>query len=169
MTFMWLNETCDRSFQWQLHLLLTMWMIAGHACCLWQQCHWYDIHVRHAQTQHLNCYFPDEPELASCPHDNKRCLSEFFYRWDALPLNQSKHWKITSIFIVPVWVVFIVQIPTSQTSCLGGDRRYMQQFLSIIESRINSRVIDTTLKFTLSALWNLSGNSSLLLLAAVSE
>jgi len=36
----------------------------------------------------------------------------------------------------------------------------MQKFLSIIDSRINSRIIDTTLKFTLSALWNLSGNLS---------
>jgi len=62
--------------------------------------------------------------------------------------------------IIYLKAVFVVQIPTSQTSCLGGDRRYMKQFLSIIESRINSRVIDTTLKFTLSALWNLSGNVS---------
>jgi len=50
------------------------------------------------------------------------------------------------------------QIPTDQTSRLGGDRHYMQKFLSIIDSKINCRVIDTTLKFTLSALWNLSGN-----------
>jgi len=33
----------------------------------------------------------------------------------------------------------------------------MEKFMSIIDEKIKNRVIDTTLKFTLSALWNLSG------------
>jgi len=72
----------------------------------------------------------------------------------------SAGWLAVGVIVCEMWyyVCSLWQIPTDQTSRLGGDRRYMQKFLSIIDSKINSRVIDTTLKFTLSALWNLSGN-----------
>jgi len=45
----------------------------------------------------FDSHFADEPGLAGCPLINKWCWSNFFYWWDALPLNQptaSKQWRI---------------------------------------------------------------------------
>lgn len=54
-------------------------------------------------------------------------------------------------------VDYCLQIPTSQSAKLGGSSLYMRKLLSIIKSRIDTRTVDITLKFTLSTLWNLSG------------
>lgn len=49
------------------------------------------------------------------------------------------------------------QISTEQTSILGAKGRYMKKLLNIVEDKIHAGSIDMTLKFTLSALWNLTG------------
>ena len=56
--------------------------------------------------------------------------------------------------------MFVLQITSSQASCLGGERRYMQKFLSVISFRIDSVVFDLTLKYTLSALLSISGEKA---------
>lgn len=49
------------------------------------------------------------------------------------------------------------QISTDQTSSLGAKPRYMRKMLQLVKSKVESNAIDITLKFTLSALWNLTG------------
>jgi hypothetical protein len=51
----------------------------------------------------------------------------------------------------------VAQITTEQTSELGSKPRYMRKLLQLVKGRMESRIIDITLKFTLSALWNLTG------------
>jgi Zyg-11 family protein len=57
---------------------------------------------------------------------------------------------------VAICGILAAKITTEQTSRLGGDRRYMRKLLAIIDAKVNARIVDITLKFTLSALWNLS-------------
>lgn len=52
---------------------------------------------------------------------------------------------------------FFLQISTDQTSSLGAKPRYMRKMLQLVKSKVESNAIDITLKFTLSALWNLTG------------
>ena len=37
---------------------------------------------------------------------------------------------------------------------------YMKKFLTLVQKKMDEGVVDITLKFTLSALWNLTGNIS---------
>ena len=57
---------------------------------------------------------------------------------------------------------FFFQISTDQTSSLGAKPRYMRKMLQLVKSKVESNAIDITLKFTLSALWNLTGIPSVL-------
>ena len=54
----------------------------------------------------------------------------------------------------------LYQISTEQTSVLGSKPRYIRKMLQLVQTRMESHVIDITLKFTLSALWNLTGEWS---------
>lgn len=40
---------------------------------------------------------------------------------------------------------------------LGAKARYMKKMLELVKQKVENKVIDITLKFTLSALWNLTG------------
>jgi hypothetical protein len=51
------------------------------------------------------------------------------------------------------------KISTEQTSQLGSHSNYMKKLLSIVRERMQESVIDITMKFTLSALWNLTDES----------
>ena len=51
------------------------------------------------------------------------------------------------------------KITTEETSELGSQPNYMKKLLSIVRDRIQDSVFDITLKFTLSALWNLTDDS----------
>ncbi|KAJ9592355.1 hypothetical protein L9F63_015961, partial [Diploptera punctata] len=48
---------------------------------------------------------------------------------------------------------------TSETSLLGAQPQYMRKLLSIVRSKVQSSSVDITIKFTLSALWNLTDES----------
>ena len=52
-----------------------------------------------------------------------------------------------------------MQIPTAQTSQLGTNASYMTKLLYIVKEKMNSVAVDITMKFTLSALWNLTDES----------
>ena len=54
----------------------------------------------------------------------------------------------------------MLQISTDQTSNLGSKPRYMKKLLQLVKGRMETRTIDITLKFTLSALWNLTGRQA---------
>ena len=51
------------------------------------------------------------------------------------------------------------KISTQETSQLGSQPRYMAKLLSIVRKKVTERTIDVTLKFSLSALWNLTDES----------
>lgn len=52
------------------------------------------------------------------------------------------------------------KVSTEETSELGARPVYMRKLLSMVQSRVESSVSDMTLKFTLSALWNLTDESA---------
>jgi Zyg-11 family protein len=49
------------------------------------------------------------------------------------------------------------KISTSETSLLGAQPQYMRKLLSLVRSKMQTKSVDITIKFTLSALWNLTG------------
>jgi len=55
-------------------------------------------------------------------------------------------------------LLFFVQIPTEQTSQLGAKASYMKKLLNIVKEKTENESSDITMRFTLSALWNLTGN-----------
>lgn len=60
---------------------------------------------------------------------------------------------------VAICSILAAKISTEQTSDLGSKPRYMRKLLQLVKGRMESRIIDITLKFTLSALWNLTDES----------
>jgi Zyg-11 family protein len=51
------------------------------------------------------------------------------------------------------------KISTQETSQLGSQSRYMNKLLSIVRKKVTEKTMDVTLKFSLSALWNLTDES----------
>lgn len=49
------------------------------------------------------------------------------------------------------------KISTHETSQLGSKKQYMSKLLSLVRNKMETRTVDITMKFTLSALWNLTG------------
>ncbi|XP_076463188.1 protein zyg-11 homolog B-like [Babylonia areolata] len=60
---------------------------------------------------------------------------------------------------VAICSILAAKISTEQTSSLGSKPRYMKKLLQLVKGRMETRIIDITLKFTLSALWNLTDES----------
>ncbi|KAK7100174.1 hypothetical protein V1264_023165 [Littorina saxatilis] len=60
---------------------------------------------------------------------------------------------------VAICSILAAKISTDQTSTLGSKPRYMRKLLQLVKGRMETRIIDITLKFTLSALWNLTDES----------
>lgn len=61
---------------------------------------------------------------------------------------------------VAICSILASKISTVETSELGARPWYMKKLLSMVQNRVESRVSDITLKFTLSALWNLTDESA---------
>jgi Zyg-11 family protein len=66
---------------------------------------------------------------------------------------------ILSVIKLTVLWLSAAKISTEQTSQLGSHSNYMKKLLSIVRERMQESVIDITMKFTLSALWNLTDES----------
>lgn len=61
---------------------------------------------------------------------------------------------------VAICSILAAKISTSETSLLGSKTPYMQKLLSLVKLRTaEHQDVDTTMKFTLSALWNLTDES----------
>ena len=60
---------------------------------------------------------------------------------------------------VAICSILAAKISTEETSELGSHSNYMKKLLSIVRDRMTDHVMDITLKFTLSALWNLTDES----------
>ncbi|XP_005110536.1 protein zyg-11 homolog B [Aplysia californica] len=57
---------------------------------------------------------------------------------------------------VAICSILAAKISTEQTTILGAKARYMKKLLMLVEERLVNQELDITLRFTLSALWNLT-------------
>ncbi|XP_055956533.1 protein zyg-11 homolog B isoform X1 [Patella vulgata] len=60
---------------------------------------------------------------------------------------------------VAICSILAAKISTEETSVLGAKSRYMKKLLGLVKQKVDNQLIDITLKFTLSALWNLTDES----------
>lgn len=60
---------------------------------------------------------------------------------------------------VAICSILAAKISTRETSELGAQPHYMRKLLSIVRSKVEVKLVDITMKFTLSALWNLTDES----------
>jgi Zyg-11 family protein len=58
---------------------------------------------------------------------------------------------------VAICSILAAKISTSETTVLGSTPKYMRKLLAMVRAKMESNQVDITLKFTLSALWNLTG------------
>lgn len=61
---------------------------------------------------------------------------------------------------VAICSILAARVSTAETSQLGARPIYMRKLLAMVQSRVDSKTSDITLKFTLSALWNLTDESA---------
>ncbi|XP_011497736.1 PREDICTED: protein zyg-11 homolog B [Ceratosolen solmsi marchali] len=61
---------------------------------------------------------------------------------------------------VAICSILAAKISTVETSMLGAVPHYMSKLLSMVRSKVQSKIVDITMKFTLSALWNLTDESA---------
>jgi Zyg-11 family protein len=60
---------------------------------------------------------------------------------------------------VAICSILAAKISTSETTILGSTPKYMRKLLFIVRGKKDAGTVDITLKFTLSALWNLTDES----------
>ncbi|KAG0712443.1 Protein zyg-11 B [Chionoecetes opilio] len=65
----------------------------------------------------------------------------------------------TDRMAVAICSIIAAKISTAQTTLLGARNEYMQKLLTLVKRRMEEKMVDMTLKFTLSALWNLTDES----------
>ncbi|XP_018322047.1 protein zyg-11 homolog B-like isoform X2 [Agrilus planipennis] len=61
---------------------------------------------------------------------------------------------------VAICSILAAKISTKETSELGARPIYMKKLLAMVQNRVETNLADITLKFTLSALWNLTDESA---------
>lgn len=61
---------------------------------------------------------------------------------------------------VAICSILAARVSTIETSELGAKPAYMEKLLAMIQSRVETKLSDITMKFTLSALWNLTDESA---------
>ncbi|XP_076242174.1 protein zyg-11 homolog B isoform X3 [Calliopsis andreniformis] len=61
---------------------------------------------------------------------------------------------------VAICSILAAKISTVETSMLGAQPQYMSKLLAMVRSKVESKSVDITMKFTLSALWNLTDESA---------
>ncbi|XP_035739277.1 protein zyg-11 homolog B-like [Vespa mandarinia] len=61
---------------------------------------------------------------------------------------------------VAICSILAAKISTAETSMLGAQPQYMSKLLTMVRSKVQSKSVDITMKFTLSALWNLTDESA---------
>merc|ERR1719193_1549766 len=83
------------------------------------------------------------------------------YRCAKLVLDCLCSWQDHSMnrMSVAICSILAAKISTEETSELGSQSNYMKKLLSIVRERTEEMIVDVTMKFTLSALWNLTDDS----------
>ncbi|XP_017762696.1 PREDICTED: protein zyg-11 homolog B-like [Eufriesea mexicana] len=61
---------------------------------------------------------------------------------------------------VAICSILAAKISTRETSMLGAQPHYIAKLLAMVRAKVASKSVDTTMKFTLSALWNLTDESA---------
>lgn len=61
---------------------------------------------------------------------------------------------------VAICSILAAKVSTEETSELGARPTYMRKLLAMVQNRVDTLISDITLKFTLSALWNLTDESA---------
>ncbi|KAI4503158.1 hypothetical protein M0802_002202 [Mischocyttarus mexicanus] len=61
---------------------------------------------------------------------------------------------------VAICSILAAKISTIETSLLGAQPQYMSKLLTMVRSKLQYKSVDITMKFTLSALWNLTDESA---------
>uniref|UniRef100_A0A8C5RAM0 Protein zer-1 homolog-like C-terminal domain-containing protein n=1 Tax=Leptobrachium leishanense TaxID=445787 RepID=A0A8C5RAM0_9ANUR len=112
-------------------------------------------------------HFPNHQQL------QKNCLLSLcsdrilqdvpFNRFDAAKLvmqwlcnHEDQNMQRMAVAIISI---LAAKLSTEQTAQLGTELFIVRQLLQIVRQKTNQSVVDTTLKFTLSALWNLTDES----------
>merc|ERR1712098_267919 len=83
------------------------------------------------------------------------------YRCAKLVLDCLCSWQDHSMnrMSVAICSILAAKISPEETSTLGSQSAYMKKLLSIVRGRMQDSLMDITMKFTLSALWNLTDES----------
>ncbi|XP_075228477.1 protein zyg-11 homolog B-like isoform X2 [Lycorma delicatula] len=83
------------------------------------------------------------------------------YRCAKLVLDSLCAFEETSMnrMSVAICSILAAKIATCETSKLGAEPRYMRKLLELVRNKMDSDNVDITMKFTLSALWNLTDES----------
>ncbi|KAM4641078.1 protein zyg-11 homolog B isoform 2-T2 [Discoglossus pictus] len=112
-------------------------------------------------------HFPNHQQL------QKNCLLSLcsdrilqdvpFNRFDAAKLvmqwlcnHEDQNMQRMAVAIISI---LAAKLSTEQTAQLGAELFIVRQLLQIVRQKTNQSLVDTTLKFTLSALWNLTDES----------
>lgn len=84
------------------------------------------------------------------------------YRCARLVLNSLSNFTEPSMnrMSVAICSILAAKISTVETSMLGAQPQYMTKLLAMVRSKVESKSVDITMKFTLSALWNLTDESA---------
>ncbi|CAK9828911.1 Protein zyg-11 homolog B [Anthophora retusa] len=84
------------------------------------------------------------------------------YRCARLVLNSLSAFNEPSMnrMSVAICSILAAKISTVETSMLGAQSQYMSKLLAMVRSKLESKSVDITMKFTLSALWNLTDESA---------
>lgn len=61
---------------------------------------------------------------------------------------------------VAICSILAARVSTAETSQLGATHTYMCKLLAMVQTRVENKLSDITMKFTLSALWNLTDESA---------
>lgn len=91
--------------------------------------------------------------LQDVSFDHFRCaklVMDCLCKWQDLSMNRMS---------VAICSILAAKISTKETSELGSHANYMEKLLQMVKERLESMEIDIILKFTLSALWNLTDES----------
>ncbi|XP_076151231.1 protein zyg-11 homolog isoform X1 [Alosa pseudoharengus] len=95
---------------------------------------------------------------------NDRILQDVpFDRFDAAKLVMSwlssREDHTLQRMAVAIVSILVSKLTTEETTRLGAEAFIMEQLLSIVQQKASAGVVDSTLKFALSALWNLTDES----------
>lgn len=84
------------------------------------------------------------------------------YRCARLVLNSLLTFNEPSMnrMSVAICSILAAKISTVETSMLGAQPQYMSKLLAMVRTKVESKSVDITMKFTLSALWNLTDESA---------